>query len=66
MQKKTSISPRITIPEGQTIEDIMARLELSVNEAEMVAGGINQNYCCVDASVVSPFSTVSVAPEVGG
>lgn len=62
---KPVTTPRVSVPEGETIEDIMARLEISIKETELVVGGWNTNYCCVDASVVSPFSTVSHSPGIG-
>lgn len=62
--KKPVADPRVTVPEGENIEEVMSKLEVSIEETEKAAGGINQNYCCVDVSVVGPFSTVSVADSL--
>ena len=50
---------RVQVPPGLKIEDIVSRLELSFEQKAPTGAEINQNYCCVDVSVVGPFSTVS-------
>lgn len=61
MTDKTPVTdPRVTVPDGENIEDVLSKLEVSIDETEKAAGGINANYCCVDVSVVGPFSTISV------
>lgn len=57
---------RIQIPQGMSVEDVLSKLEVTFETAP--EGGIewNTNYCCVDASVVGPFSTVSANPGDNG
>lgn len=61
--KKPVTDPRVTVPEGENIEEVLSKLEVSIDDTEKAAGGINQNYCCVDVSVVGPFSTISVVED---
>jgi hypothetical protein len=50
---------RIQVPKGVKIEEIVSNLQLSFEEVAQTGAEINKDYCCVDVSVVGPFSTVS-------
>jgi hypothetical protein len=50
---------RVLVPKGKKIEEVMSKLEISFEEAADSGAEINTRFCCVDASVVGPFSTVS-------
>ena len=54
---------RIQVPRGAKVEDILSKLEISFEEAPDDGTEINTSYCCVDVSVVGPFSTVSAVPD---
>lgn len=54
---------RLQIPKGMKIEDVVNRLEISFEPSTSAAAPhFNVNYCCVDAAVVGPFSSISEAP----
>jgi hypothetical protein len=58
---------RIQIPRGMKIEDVIDKLEVSFEPATGAAAPhINSNFCCVDAAVAGPFSTVSESDGGGG
>jgi len=62
---------RLQIPKGMKVEDLVQKLEISFEAAEAPHTGAatarwNENYCCVDAAVVGPFSTISENGGGGG
>ena len=50
---------RIQVPRGTKVEDLISKLEISFEPAPDSAAQINTGVCCVDVSVVGPFSAVS-------
>ena len=50
---------RIQVPKGTRVEDLISKLEITFEETKASGIEFNTNHCCVDASVVSPVSTVS-------
>jgi hypothetical protein len=59
-QKATPVTKiRIQVPKGTKVEDLVSKLEITFEEAKGSGIEFNSNHCCVDASIVSPVSTVS-------
>jgi hypothetical protein len=58
-QKNTPVTHvRVRIPKGMKVSDVVSRLEISFEEIEPTGEEIGPNFCCVDAVIVSPVSTV--------
>lgn len=51
---------RLRIPAGMKVSDVISRLEVTFEEEEPTGAEIRPDLsCCVDATIVSPVSTVS-------
>ncbi|WP_346622542.1 hypothetical protein [Blastococcus montanus] len=51
---------RLRIPSGMKVSDVISRLEVTFEEIEPTGAEIRPNLdCCVDATVISPVSTVN-------